>query len=218
MSSSSSSAVVRSARVLRGADSQCGTSKDALGLDLGDDALRRLDPKRVEEAVAEGRATGYAQGWQAGLVAGQTAAAAELASVREQLALVVGRAAQTIETNLEQADAEWSDLTSQATTLAFAVVEALVGRELALAADPGADAVRRALASVPGGTELVLRLNPDDAAALATETLPNDRECTVVADASLSRGDCVAEAAVTKVDARIASALDRVRAVLGGAA
>jgi flagellar assembly protein FliH len=215
MSSSSSGAASRGTRVLRGTDTRCTPSTDALGLDLGADALRRLDPKRVEEAVAEGRATGYAQGWQAGVVAGQTAAAAELAGVREQLALVVARAAQSLEANLERVDAAWTDVTTQATSLAYAVVEALLGRELAVAVDPGADAVRRALASVPGGADLVLRLHPDDAAALATDALPGDRECTVVTDPTLARGDCVAEASATRVDARIASALDRVRAVLG---
>ena len=215
MSSSSSHVAARAPRIVRASDAQTTSAAAALGLDLGAEALQRLDPKRIEEAIAEGRATGYAQGWQAGLGAGQAAAAAELASVRERLAVVVADAARSIEAALEQVDAAWTDVAAQATTLAFAVVEALVGRELAVAADPGADAIRRALASSPAGAELVLRLHPDDAIALAVQALPQDRRCTVVSDPTLARGDCVAEATSTRVDARIASALERVRAALG---
>jgi flagellar biosynthesis/type III secretory pathway protein FliH len=40
---------------------------------------------------------------------------------------------------------------------------------------------------------------------------------TVVADPAVARGDCLAETGWTRVDARIGSALERVRMVLDGA-
>jgi flagellar assembly protein FliH len=97
---------------------------------------------------------------------------------------------------------------------AFTLAEAVVGRELALAVNPGRDAVARALALSPDGVELTLRLNPDDAAVLDADSLPAGRAVTVIADATLAAGDCVADAGWSHIDARIGTALDRVRAVL----
>ena len=53
MSSSSSHVAARAPRIVRASVAQTTSAAAALGLDLGAEALQRLDPKRIEEAIAE---------------------------------------------------------------------------------------------------------------------------------------------------------------------
>lgn len=215
--SSSSSPTRLGPRVLRDTARVERPSK-LLALDLAPTGLARLDPARVEAAVEEGRAAGFDAGFRAGHLAGLEAARAEqdhvTADHRARLARVLSSA------DLAVADAvtrvgEVMETGARATVEAsFAVAEAIVGRELATAADPGRDAVARALALAPDGVEVSLHLHPSDAAALVDDDLLRGRAITVVADPTLRPGDCVGTAGWTTIDARIGAALDRVRAVL----
>ena len=97
--------------------------------------------------------------------------------------------------------------------LAMGVAEAILGREVATAADPGADAVRRALGQVASGITVRVRLNPADRAVLDPELFA-DAHLSVVEDASVARGDAIAETEEHLVDATVSAALARVREVL----
>jgi flagellar assembly protein FliH len=192
------------------------TPPGVLGLDLAAAGLARLDPSRIDQAVAEGRAAGYAAGQESARLALQSAREDLLADYEARLAAVVRSSEAAVADALSGVEAV-ADAAARVTAgAAFAVAEAIVGRELVLATEPGRDAVARALALAPERVELTLHLHPDDAAALATDQLPAGRSITVVADPSVDVGDCVADAGWARVDARISTALERVRAVLDG--
>jgi flagellar assembly protein FliH len=106
------------------------------------------------------------------------------------------------------------DLAEQALDLALQIAEVVLGRELELAGDPAADALRRALRTIPGDVAVVARLHPDDLDALDRSVLA-DRPATYVADPTVSRGDAVVETDSCVIDAGVAAALARVREVLG---
>jgi flagellar assembly protein FliH len=192
-----------------------------LGLDLGSAGLGRLDPSRIEASVVEGHAAGYAAGFAQGEAAARAAADAvrhELERTYERRLAALVHAADAAVADALTGLGAVADAAARVTAgAAFAVAEAIVGRELELATHPGRDAVSRALALAPDDVELTLRLHPDDVAALSADTLVASPHVRVVADPSLHVGDCVADAGWTRVDARIGTALDRVRAVLEGA-
>lgn len=84
----------------------------------------------------------------------------------------------------------------------------------------GLDAVRRALRLAPAKRPVTLRLHPEQAQAIE-ETLASDpsalvtdRSITIMADATLDLTDCVAECDATRIDAQLAPAVQRVRALL----
>jgi len=92
----------------------------------------------------------------------------------------------------------------------------LIGRHIETTADPGADALARALALAPPG-RLVARMHPDDVALLDTSALPPDGRVAVLPDPTIGRGGCVIEGGATTIDAQIAPAIERARDALLGA-
>lgn len=215
--SSSSSSTRTSPRVLRDA-ARVEHPSGLLALDLAPSGLARLDPARLESAVEEGRAAGFDAGFRAGHLAGLEAARAEQDQVtadhRARLASVLSSADSAVADALTRIGEAMETGARATVRAAFAIAEAVVGRELAIAADPGRDAVARALALAPDGVEVSLHLHPQDAASLVDDDLLPRRGVTVVADPTLRPGDCVGTAGWTTIDARIGTALDRVRAVL----
>jgi flagellar biosynthesis/type III secretory pathway protein FliH len=96
-----------------------------------------------------------------------------------------------------------------------ALVQELLGREVALAATPGLDALRRALTLVPDDVPVVVRLHPDDLAEVPAEALAaTPPSVTVLADPSIERAGAVAQAGARRVDAQLGAALERALAVL----
>lgn len=192
-----------------------------LGDQITEKALTRLAQSTVEAA----RAQGYAVGWAQGRREAAAQAAHEAAEVAERHAEAEARRearhAEALSV-LEQAAAGVSatvadlaaQLEEQALRLARDLTTALLGRELALAADPAADVVRRALAVLPdGGVPVTVRVHPDVRADSAAEAL-TARGVTVVADETLERHDTVVETDTTYVDRGMAAALTRVLEVL----
>lgn len=175
-----------------------------------------------ENAREEGFRAGYTDGMAAGRADAEVAANRERAAAaheaeRRQQALagaldLLASAARRLQETAEDA---FPTIASDTARAAFELATALIGRELQLASDPGADAVRRALESAPSNTTVVLRLNPADAAALAeVEELARGRDIEIVADPAMASGDCEADAGATHIDARLSAAVDRVRKVL----
>jgi flagellar assembly protein FliH len=101
---------------------------------------------------------------------------------------------------------------------ALDLAEATIGRELAAVARPETArlALRRALAPLTPGAPVVVRMNPQDLQTIDSTTAHEGHLVQLVADASLAVGDAVAEQDGATVDARVASALARARAVARG--
>jgi flagellar assembly protein FliH len=187
-------------------------------------------PNEVADRLrAEAQAAGYAAGWAEGRrqaeliaaavrkeIAAQARDAAEAQAARvEQALAAVDRAVSDLERRMVPVAAELEDLV---VGIAFAVAEAVVGRELA-SADPGRDAVARALAMAPVGRPVTVRLNPSDHETVTggqAGAIDRDgRTVTLLADPGIQRGDAIAECDATTIDARIEPALARARKVLG---
>lgn len=180
-----------------------------------------------EEAKTRGFTQGHAAGYAAGLqLAGRETAAArarndaehagrlrelealhaaEMESVRLAGAALVERTVPVL------ADAEKA-LFSHALELA----EALLGHELR----DGETSARAALARAYGTGEVevpvAIRMNPADLATLGRVTGILPESLTLVGDPSLNRGDALADYPHGFVDARLGTAVARVRAALAG--
>ena len=167
-----------------------------------------------QRGFEEGRAAGYAEGVDLGRIDGFDAARSEAVQRYEPILRELQVGAQR---HLDELDAAATTVSSQATELAFSIAQAVVGRELSLSRDPGADAVRRAVAAVGGPAEAVARLHPDDIGRLTVppSELAPGAALRIVPDDSITPGDCLLEAGAAVVDASTAGALARVRATLG---
>lgn len=190
---------------------------------LGDDATEAALGSLVDAAGGAARAQGYAMGWAEGrraALARAEADRAERARVHDtEHAGAVAEVVSTADALLRAADrlhaesrAHLDALAGAAVDLALRLAEAVLDRELQVATDPGRDALRRALAALPEPGPVTVRLHPDDLAALGPDAV-QDR-VAVRADATLARGDAVAETGTCTVDATIAGALARAREVL----
>jgi flagellar assembly protein FliH len=193
---------------------------------LTDPHLEQVVQAATESAVEQGRAEGHVAGYAAGLAV----AAAEAEIAASQQAQVFAAAEQRREAQLqaaldvlarmagalEQREAvALAEIEHVVTDLALQVARAVLDREVAVSADPGREAVTRALALAPQGSAATVRLHPADAAAVGDLTeAAAGRPVTVVADASVERGGCVVDTAGRQIDAQIGTALARVAAVL----
>ncbi|WP_159617573.1 FliH/SctL family protein [Arthrobacter zhaoguopingii] len=185
------------------------------------------DPER-ERLEAESRVRGHAAGYAAGLreAAAHAAAAAEQAD-EERLA-AARTAAARIDAALGVLRSAASALTAASVPVidsvedalaaaAFELAEAVIGYELADGGNSTRSIVARALnAPLPFAVHTV-RLHPADLARLtAAGVCPP--EVQLVADPALAAGDAVAEYPDGFLDARISTAVARVRAALAGGA
>jgi flagellar assembly protein FliH len=175
-----------------------------------DDQQARL----IREAVARAAAEATKRGWRSGHEAGYEAGHREgVRAARAELTAVV-HALSAAALDVEQRAA--TDLADAAQTIAVAALElaeSIVGRHIEAAADPGADALARALAMAPPG-RLVARLHPADVELFDATSLPDDGRVTIVADPSIERGGCVIEGGATTVDAQVGPAIARAREAL----
>lgn len=173
-------------------------------------------PARAPRTASEReREEAYRAGYQAAL---EEAAGRQQAQQGEAAARLT-RAADALLTAAAELQAQREKAVTVAeddmSALAFEVAEAVLQRELELSADPGREAVARALRLVPPQVEVTVRLHPDDAAAVdGTVTDDEGRLVSFVADPEIEPGGCVAEAGACRVDAQVATALARVRRVL----
>jgi flagellar assembly protein FliH len=110
------------------------------------------------------------------------------------------------------------ELSESVLAAALVLAQAVLGRELAIATDGGADALRRALDLAPRHRPVTVRLSPQDLATLGVHDSTVEiggRAVTLVPDATLAAGDAVAVCDATEVDARLGAALDRAGKALG---
>lgn len=215
----SSNATVRS-RVLRGA-AAAGIPGAALDADLA--LLRPLthlsaaDAEAAAEAIrAEAGRVGYEDGFAAGQAAGMAAGSAQTAAAVARLESALN-AAETAAVALAQREAAGvAEVEQHIATMALAIAEAILGRELSAVDAPARSALVRALQLAPKRVDVVARVHPEDADSIGDiSTLAADRAVTVIADPAVERGGCVVAAGPCSIDAQIGPALQRVREVLG---
>lgn len=175
------------------------------------------------------QARGHAAGYTEGLRAAAVAVDARVAALEAEHAELMRAAAQQRDRTLEVLHAAVRALETRTVPVLHDVEDTLLGAAIDLAeaiighalADEAA-AVRSALGRTVGVASAgsaplghTVRLNPHDLAVLDPSTVAA-AGVTLVADASLSRGDAVSEFPDGYLDARIGSALQRARAVLAG--
>jgi flagellar assembly protein FliH len=238
MSSSSSARSLASprGRVLRGGvvpvAAPTAPSPAALDRDLASvaEAVRAWSPEQVAAAIEAGYRDGLERGIQEGLAEGmaQGIAQAQVTEASRQAGAESALHALAVaadELHARQAAAVVA-VEAELVETALALVDALLGRELA---DPGGAtraALQRALALAPPDTTVTAVLHPDDLAALAphgsgaramTWEDPVTGRCVQLAgDERVERGGCVADAGDTHIDAQLGPAIARVRSALTG--
>ncbi|WP_227497160.1 FliH/SctL family protein [Planctomonas psychrotolerans] len=187
-------------------------------------AYPRLRDGARERWEAQGTAHGHAAGYAAGL----RAAAAELA---ERITRMEAEHEAARQRDRATADAALATLAAATRALenrilpivaeaeqvlaatAIDLAEAIVGHDIRSTDSPALAAITRVLASVEPAHVRTVRMNADDLATLDADT----RAAVgmhLVADPSLGRGDAIADLPHGFLDARIDTALSRMRAAL----
>jgi flagellar assembly protein FliH len=207
---SSSSRVI--SRVLRGDDGRrAGAEVVDLHLPVGGPGQGVVaDPFVAERAIS------YRQGYDAAkaemAAAEESARAARAERLSEALVAAAAAACEQRQAALERA-------TQEAVELAFELTEALIGHEITTnPSTMSLDALKRALALVPRGEDLVVRLHPGDVLTPEeVQDLVKDASVKVVADPDIEVGGCVVEAGPCRIDAQLGPAMARARALIESA-
>lgn len=181
----------------------------------------QMDAMR-EQARREGFEAGRAEGMSAAQQVIDEMVAEERASVRAEQEAWRTRAQATLSALAASAadlDARtapvMAEMTDSLADAAYTLVHDLFDRELAVAVEPGRDAVERALRLIPLDAPVVVRMNPADHAGLDPEWMALlDGRIALVADPAVEAAGAVAESGARRVDAQLSSALTRVREVL----
>ncbi|SEB14655.1 FliH/SctL family protein [Leifsonia sp. 21MFCrub1.1] len=175
-------------------------------------------------AMTAARSRGYAAGFAEGRRAAAreqeqwadravAARAAESAEAAETVA-VLARALRAAAVELREATVPvLADAESALVDAAFELATAVVGVALQDRVAAARAAVVRVQSAAPAGVVPVVRLHPDDIAALRAAGAATE-ELQLVADSALTPGDAVGELPNGWLDARIHAALDRAKEAL----
>lgn len=174
-----------------------------------------LDAGAARAVAAEGR--GYDEGYAKGLADATEEAERHREHSVRRVDQALGALARALETAREGDQRARDEIQHAAPKLAFALLEELLARELALAANPGREAITRVLALDEGLEPATVRLNPGDVEALGDlSAIDFGREVVVVADDAVEAGGALVEIGAATLDAQLNAALARVRAILLG--
>ncbi|MUK01427.1 hypothetical protein GM708_05495 [Vibrio cholerae] len=184
----------------------------------------RLGPTSGQDiddvAFARGHAAGYAYGLSLArveLAERKVAADAEAEEARVRAEAVATRRLRALDAATRALEARTAPVLAEARgqilDIAFSTAEELIGHTLKDGQASARAAVARALQGTAGEEVRAVRLHPADLALLQADDV--DRPGLVlVADTSLERGDAVTDLPQGSIDARLSTALGRVRAVL----
>jgi flagellar assembly protein FliH len=182
------------------------------------------ETEQERAAMAAARSRGYAAGYAEGrreaaaeqerwLAEAEDARAAESAEAAHRVA-VLAAALRTAAVELREATVPvLAEAEAALTAAAFELATAVVGVALEDRLSAARAAVARVQATGAPGAVPVVRLHPDDVAALR-ESGFSAEGMQLVADATLRRGDAVGELPNGWLDARIHSALQRAKEAL----
>jgi len=205
---SSSSRVI--SRVLRGEAGRQATA-ETFSHGMIDASPGTPAPAAVDPFVAT-RLASYREGYEAGLAVAANNLETMRAEQARALADALVAAATAARSHRQEAVAQAE---REAVELAFELAEALVGHEISITPSQSIDAVRRAVALVPRGEDLVVRLHPDD--VISPEDLQGlvpDASVKVVVDPDVEPGGCVVDAGPCRIDAQIGPAMARARELI----
>ena len=177
-------------------------------------------------AAASARSRGFAAGFAEGrreaareqarwLADAEDARAAESAEAAERVAVLAAALREAAVELREATVPVVAEAEAALVDAAFELATVVVGVALQDPLTAARAAVARVVsvgAAGPAGIVPVVRLHPDDVAALDGAGLPRDLQ--LVADPSLARGDAIGELPTGWLDGRIHSALDRAKEAL----
>ncbi len=151
----------------------------------------------------------FAQGYQAGFDEG---VATTEATIRETVLVTVDALERAVGC-LETERRTWEQVgPAEALTLALQLAELVVMKQVAGSDDAGRDAILRCFSEIEPGEQAVIRLNPHDLASLGpVDDLLIDRSFELVADPAVAAGDAVAVTGSGSIDAKLSTAIERVR-------
>ena len=168
----------------------------------------------MEADAAAAVRRGYDDGHAEGLAAAAAIAADRRNEEAQRAAGALAALGRAVAAAEEAERTMRAEIQAAAPKLAFALVEALLGRELALAANPGLEAVVRVLALDEGMQPATVRMNPADVAAFDDGEI--GRVVNVVADPAVEPGGAMVEIGRAVLDGQLGPAVERVREILLG--
>jgi flagellar assembly protein FliH len=175
---------------------------------------RTVEMEAMEADTAAAVRQGYDDGYAEGLAAAGTEAARVRSEEAQRAAGALSALSRAVAAAEEAERTMRAEIQAAAPKLAFALVEALLGRELALAANPGREAVARVLALDEGMQPATVRMNPADLAAF--DELDLGRVVHMVADPAVEPGGALVEIGRATLDGQLGPAVERVREILLG--
>ncbi|MFM7537320.1 MAG: FliH/SctL family protein [Acidimicrobiales bacterium] len=217
MSSSPEAPARPRGRIVRAGEHRSLDLRDlATGSSLTVAAVDQATLVQLREAAYE---EGFAQGLQEGVAAGWAQAerrlAEELDRRRAEAATVVAKLTAATERAVAADRLRLHELADDLLDTALTLAEDVLGHDVHWSPSAGQDALRRALAVLGDDVaSFVARLHPDDLDSLGGIAGPAGASLEVVADPSVGRGGCIVEAGAARVDARLDTAMARVRAAL----
>lgn len=182
----------------------------------------QLPDEVLAPARAAAEAAGYAAGWAKGVQAARAVVDAEQETARratEARAAELVQALAAVQSAAHHLELRSAPTLEQAEQLlldaAFDLAEAIVGARLRDDATRGVDALNRVLGLAAPREPVRVHLHPADLRIVRTADVPENVE--LVPDPTQAPGDAVAHCGATEIDARIGTAVDRVRAHLRAA-
>ncbi len=161
----------------------------------------------------------YAHGFADGLDAGKSeaeaqSAAREIERVR-QIEFLVSGLERAVADAAVAAHERVAEIHESIPHFLFSVLEAMLGRELALSAAPVRDAIRRAVVLDDSVGPVTVRLHPEDIETAREGNFEaSGRSFTFVADPHVARGDALLSIGEASIDSQLHTALERVRTVV----
>lgn len=172
---------------------------------IREDAVKEGFAQGREEGFAQGLAAGERQGYEQGLESG-------LAEIQRQQALLMG----VCQALANPVAAQEQELERLLTGLVQGFARAVIDAELQSNPEPICQAVRAALAELPGATLVCdLRVNPADLPIL--QALPGLDGVRLIEDPSIEQGGCSVTTDNTRIDHRVSTRFQQITEQLAAA-
>ncbi|MEM7274181.1 MAG: FliH/SctL family protein [Actinomycetota bacterium] len=174
--------------------------------------------EELERTREQARLAGFEQGRREGHTQGMAEGQEQLDRELAEMSAMITTLTASIATLADQVEVRLDEIGESASNavvdLALEIAEAVLGREVSVADDPGAEAIARCLDMAPAYGDLVAHLNPDDAARLGEIEGLEDRRLVVTTDPTIASGDAVVMVDDATIDARLSESLRRVAEAL----